>query len=314
MGKTGRNAPCPCGSGKKFKKCCIDKVIPSTLEASRDYHWSLEEIEELTTKEIISKLKGFGVDFDEGQFQKDVRSFYSACELADHWGKIFTVTAIWFDLDFIWMACIVLWKRLAPDVVNSEQLDKLMQKGYDLVLAEGKDKTVEGCKLWLQVWDHIKHRFTNDMKSIENAEKVFSGMQSLYNWCQDFEQELHNAGNYDQSFYQKRIEYCKEFCVFFPNSDELIILNMKRAEAESYFSLGKIEEGNQAFEVLIKEFPDNVWGYIGWADMYYLSKSSGIEKNLTKAKEIYQMALDINSEEKKYVIERLESLKKAQNC
>jgi uncharacterized protein YecA (UPF0149 family) len=21
-GKTGRNQPCPCGSGKKFKKCC----------------------------------------------------------------------------------------------------------------------------------------------------------------------------------------------------------------------------------------------------------------------------------------------------
>jgi len=24
--KIGRNEPCPCGSGKKFKKCCIDKV------------------------------------------------------------------------------------------------------------------------------------------------------------------------------------------------------------------------------------------------------------------------------------------------
>jgi len=22
----GRNDPCPCGSGKKFKKCCLDKV------------------------------------------------------------------------------------------------------------------------------------------------------------------------------------------------------------------------------------------------------------------------------------------------
>jgi tetratricopeptide (TPR) repeat protein len=88
---------------------------------------------------------------------------------------------------------------------------------------------------------------------------------------------------------------------------------MKRAEAESYFSLGKIEEGNQAFEALINEFPDNVWGYIGWADMYYLFNPPGIEKNLTKAKEIYQMALNINSEEKKYVIERLESLKKEQN-
>jgi len=23
--KVGRNDPCPCGSGKKFKKCCIDR-------------------------------------------------------------------------------------------------------------------------------------------------------------------------------------------------------------------------------------------------------------------------------------------------
>jgi uncharacterized protein YecA (UPF0149 family) len=26
MGDVGRNDPCPCGSGKKFKKCCINKV------------------------------------------------------------------------------------------------------------------------------------------------------------------------------------------------------------------------------------------------------------------------------------------------
>lgn len=25
MVKIGRNAPCPCGSGKKYKKCCLDK-------------------------------------------------------------------------------------------------------------------------------------------------------------------------------------------------------------------------------------------------------------------------------------------------
>lgn len=26
----GRNDPCPCGSGKKYKKCCIDKAGPIT--------------------------------------------------------------------------------------------------------------------------------------------------------------------------------------------------------------------------------------------------------------------------------------------
>ncbi|MGC9519216.1 MAG: SEC-C metal-binding domain-containing protein [Desulfuromonadaceae bacterium] len=25
MAATGRNEPCPCGSGKKYKKCCLDK-------------------------------------------------------------------------------------------------------------------------------------------------------------------------------------------------------------------------------------------------------------------------------------------------
>jgi len=213
-----------------------------------------------------------------------------------------------FDLDFIWMACIVLWNRLAPDVINSEQLDDLMQEGYNLVRTEGLAKTAEGCKLWLQVWDHLKHRFTDDMKSINDAENVFSGMQCLFNWCQDLEHALQNAGLYDKSFYEKRIEYCREFCSFFPHSSELLTLNMKRAEAESYFPLGKIEEGNQAFEVLIEEFPDNVWAYIGWGDIYFFADTYGVDKDLTKAKRIYEMGLKIDSEGKHFLIDRLEDL------
>jgi len=142
------------------------------------------------------------------------------------------------------MACVVLWKRLAPDVMNSEQLDELMQKGYDLVMAEGINNTVEGCKLWLRVWDKLKPKFSNDMKSIEDAEKVFSGMQSLHNWCQDLEQELHNSGHNDRSFFQKRIQYSREFCLIFPNSSDLLIHNMRRAEAESHFELGEIEQNS----------------------------------------------------------------------
>ena len=26
MSKVGRNDPCPCGSGKKYKKCCLSKT------------------------------------------------------------------------------------------------------------------------------------------------------------------------------------------------------------------------------------------------------------------------------------------------
>ena len=33
MSKVGRNDPCPCGSGKKFKKCCEEKVKSKKFEA-----------------------------------------------------------------------------------------------------------------------------------------------------------------------------------------------------------------------------------------------------------------------------------------
>ncbi len=34
-GKVGRNDPCPCGSGKKFKKCCEQTLIAKKFRASR---------------------------------------------------------------------------------------------------------------------------------------------------------------------------------------------------------------------------------------------------------------------------------------
>ena len=35
--KIGRNKPCPCGSGKKYKKCCLDKSVtpPEVLQYRR---------------------------------------------------------------------------------------------------------------------------------------------------------------------------------------------------------------------------------------------------------------------------------------
>jgi tetratricopeptide (TPR) repeat protein len=33
MPKTGRNDPCPCGSGKKYKRCCLEKDEAAALAA-----------------------------------------------------------------------------------------------------------------------------------------------------------------------------------------------------------------------------------------------------------------------------------------
>ncbi len=48
--KTGRNSPCPCGSGKKYKNCCLNapkKVLSLKQEYKRKYDIRLKEPEEI---------------------------------------------------------------------------------------------------------------------------------------------------------------------------------------------------------------------------------------------------------------------------
>lgn len=310
MVKLGRNQPCPCGSGKKFKKCCLNRPGP-VYRVARAIHWSPEEIEAFSTDQIIRKLQSFGVGFTREQFLKDVERFYSAEEMAEHWWGIYPVTAWGLDEDFIWMAAMVLWDRLAPHIPSSEKLDNMMQRGYDLI---EDNRLKEGCILWLEVWDHLKGRFPPGARTIEEAERVFNGTQSLVNWCPHLEMELGNAGLEDKSFYEKRIKYCQEFCSLFPQSGDHLIGSMKRAVAESYFALGMLEQGEKAFGALTKEFPDWAWGYIGWADMYWLFRvnKDKVPLNYEKAETIYRMALDrdVDEEDKKHILDRLAGLGK----
>lgn len=51
MKKVGRNDPCPCGSGKKFKKCCESKMLGGRFMATK-----IESTEVLPKK--VSGLTG----------------------------------------------------------------------------------------------------------------------------------------------------------------------------------------------------------------------------------------------------------------
>lgn len=53
--RTGRNAPCPCNSGKKYKKCCINKDTSLHREADK----TVVKYEYLNTVDTLSLLKTF---------------------------------------------------------------------------------------------------------------------------------------------------------------------------------------------------------------------------------------------------------------
>ncbi len=222
MAKIGRNQPCPCGSGKKYKKCCLNKP-----------------------------------------------------------------------------------KSDSQSVQKRDELDAFMEKGWLLLQ---KNETIKACDVWLELWNSLKKRFKPEFKDIQETEAIFSGREPIYNWCQDLETELGNAGIDDSIYYQKRIVFCEEFCSLFPESDELLMHNMKRAIAESNFALGNIDEGNKCFKKLVEHYPKNIWAYIGWGDMYLWPRNKDIKPDYERAEQIYQMALGKGIEGEEDLIDRLNEL------
>lgn len=292
--KIGRNDPCPCGSGKKYKHCCLGNkaaavnlttskseapVIsrlaimrfeqklqdnPKELEqigkeiekysGDRDINfkdfilrsWNLDKVKKMSTSEIIEKLKSMNIDFEIERFKKQAQHHISAIQLAEDHYYTQDFHAQGPDEDFIWLAMIELWNRIIPEKYNAEMIDDLMQEGYEDI---DKQNYRDGIEKWEKAWNMIINIVPPNIKSVTDADKSIPDLtQSIFNWCQDFEIELGNAGMEDNSFYMKRIKYCQDFLRIFPDSDESIINNMLRAEAESYTELGDTETAKKLFQ------------------------------------------------------------------
>jgi hypothetical protein len=286
-GKIGRNDPCWCGSGKKYKRCCMDSDNTALDKASsmfgrggvnrlslmrtvqrlcndqkqmelfervireadcqfgtenfKDFllkSWTLDRIKKMDTGQIIEKLKSMNLEFEIEDFKKQAQNYVSAIALAEDHYYTQQYYAHDRDEDFIWMAVIELWNRIIPERYSAEMIDDLMQGGYDDI---ENDNYREAMAKWEKAWNMVTSIIPPDIKSIIDADMIIPQLtQKLYNWCQDFQMELGNVAidGRDPDFYARRIKYCQEFCRSFPYSDQLIIQNMLRAEAESHTALG----------------------------------------------------------------------------
>ncbi|MBU4318088.1 MAG: SEC-C domain-containing protein [Proteobacteria bacterium] len=73
MSKISRNSPCPCGSGKKYKKCCLQRDEEKTINKSTSLPQkknSIKEIEEFYAEcNALDNLSNSVVDLiHEGKF------------------------------------------------------------------------------------------------------------------------------------------------------------------------------------------------------------------------------------------------------
>ncbi|MCK4451550.1 MAG: zinc chelation protein SecC [Anaerolineae bacterium] len=268
--------------------------------------WTFEKIEPMSTDEIFARLNRLGVTVTPEDYQAAARRHESAQRLAEEWYAQYTLHPEGrYDEDFVWMAAIVLWKRLIPDRICFEQINERMQEGYHLLEI---GRTTDACDAWWQVWEWLKDKVTPERNTLKALDEDFRGTQAVFNWCQDFEMELGNAGRDDPKYHRLCIRYCQEFLETFTDIEWLMQGNFSRAEAESYWNLGEIETAEAKFEALIEADPDWAWGYINWSDMYWLFRDS--PKDYDRAEPILQRALGRSGlEDREDVLDRLERLR-----
>jgi len=217
----------------------------------------------LSDEELLDKLRGFGLDLDRRSLERLCEGALSAEEVA---GPLIGRCGFRDDSermqgDWIWICLVSLWERWWPDKVCLELLDDKVQVGYR------KREHDEGAcaATWLGAWsDVLRLCDATGIRSIEEFDDRFPMTQSLYNWSQDLEDALWNAGLGDRAILLARIAVCEEALRRFPSEDQLMTENRRRALAESYFEVGETEEAEELFQSWLAADPR--WGF-GWTGL-----------------------------------------------
>jgi hypothetical protein len=84
--------------------------------------------------------------------------------------------------------------------------------------------------------------------------------QSLFNWSQDLEMALDNAGRDDGEIRRALIDFCEESFRRFPREDQLLTENRRRTMAQAYFDAGMTEKSEELFRSWLDADPGWGWG------------------------------------------------------
>ena len=183
-----------------------------------------------------------------------------------------------------------LWQRWFPDKPSFERLDDKMQAGYALL--QHKHGAVGACEVWLDAWgEFLSLLDKSGVKSIDEFDEQFKGTEWIFNWLQEFEQELWNAGIAQPRFFRERVRVCEEHLRRFPSDHAMAMENRRRYLAESYFELGDTHKTEALYREWLAADPQWGWGWIGWARCYIFAR--GPMKDLKRAEQLLLEGLSV---------------------
>lgn len=227
------------------------------------------EAAELSDEQLLEKLQAFGLEGGRVELERLCEGALSAEEVAGPLLDRCGPSEGRPHEDWVWLCVLELWRRWWPERVCVEFLGDKIQTGYD---ALERREQASAAAVWLDAWaDVLRLCDLTGIDSIRGFDDRFPMYQSLFNWSQDLEDALWNAGLEDRELLRARIAVCEEALRRFPDKSQLMDENRRRALAESYFALGQTEKAVALFEQWLGADPCWGWGWIGWADLHFFT-------------------------------------------
>ena len=201
----------------------------------------------LSDDELLAKLRDLGLDVDRDGVERLCAGALSAEEVAEP-----IVDKLKLDddmtVDWVWISLLALWQRWWPERVCLELLDDKMQAGY---VQDAENDTHAAVVTWLDAWsDVLRLCDATGIGSIEEFDDRFPLTQSLFNWSQDLEIALDNAGRDDGEIRQALIDFCEESFRRFPREDQLLTENRRRDDGPGLLRRWHDREGRGAVPVV----------------------------------------------------------------
>jgi hypothetical protein len=268
---------------------------------------TLSDARALTDSDLVGKLTEFNVHLDRDSFRRLCSQALSSEEIATSLmeSEEFREAEKAIDDDWLWLSLTVLWERWFPDLPSFERLDDRMHEGYRFYSRDA----VAACQHWLDAWNDVLVLADKAQPdTLAEFDERFGGTQLIFNWIQDFESVLHNAGLKQPEYHRRRLDVCEEFLRRF-SVDSQIVENMRRSIAEIWFDIGEPVKGDELFRLSLDVDPQWGWGWIAWSDQYALFARPQ-HKDLAKAEALLKCGLAVeNVRDREDIVERLALIK-----
>jgi hypothetical protein len=299
----GRNAPCPCGSGKKYKKCCLPKeqqeahrtrtaeggavdalrtlgisrhqglrlaheeMAGGRMSKSRSRRvrdlWTPQKVSAMDTDEILERLRAMGVEVDERTFPGLTEGLESGWALSETWANGAERRLDDRERDFLGLAAVNLWRRWVPHRPCVEAIDDWMQEGYQM---DADQPAAVVANWWVGLWELLCRRARQEgVKTTDELDSRLGSTQHVGNWLQDMGIAFLNASMGDPKMAWRGAEALGQVVETFPGEGSWLGTFMTD-RAELLFRAGRRDLAEPILRRQIDEEPKEPAAYMRLAE------------------------------------------------